>query len=222
MPEHDQDTMALQGTALRYAARDLSPGAAAAFEARLAGDQDAREALAEAVRLSAAALGQAPPEPDRSFRALIRERLRLLAAYGPRWARRRAYRGHPLAWLGLGAGVVAAATLIALRLASPETAGPSVAAARTVAPLVLAGSDPSRAPLPRAVAPGEAGTAGLPAARLPSASALKAAEIWAELSTPDHVEKDHDDEVRLRHRLRDLHILHPTKPAPTSAVICVE
>ena len=62
-------------TALRYAARTLPAAEAAAFEAQLAGDQSAREALAEAVRLSAAALGQDPPTPHRSFRAMINERL---------------------------------------------------------------------------------------------------------------------------------------------------
>jgi len=65
----------LQATALRYAAGDLTSAESAAFETRLTTDQDAREALAEAVRLSAAALGQEPPQPDRTFRAAIRERL---------------------------------------------------------------------------------------------------------------------------------------------------
>src|SRR5215470_11557103 len=96
----------LQTTALRYAAGDLSPAEVAAFEARLAEDQDARDALAEAVRLSAAAIGQEPPAPHPSFRAAIRARLNL-----------RAYRGHPLAWVGAGATAVAACTLLALALA---------------------------------------------------------------------------------------------------------
>ena len=61
----------LQATALRYAARDLTASEAAAFEARLANDQDARDALAEAVRLSAAAIGQRPPAPRPSLRALV-------------------------------------------------------------------------------------------------------------------------------------------------------
>jgi len=76
----------LQTTALRYAAGDLTPGETAVFEAQLANDQNARDALAEAVRLSAAAIGQKPPTPHPSFRATIRARLS--------WGRDR---GHPLA-----------------------------------------------------------------------------------------------------------------------------
>ncbi|MBM3981596.1 MAG: hypothetical protein FJ304_15225, partial [Planctomycetes bacterium] len=62
----------LQATALRYAADDLAPAERAAFEARLADDQDAREAVAEAVRLSAAALGAPAPAPHPSVRAALR------------------------------------------------------------------------------------------------------------------------------------------------------
>src|SRR5947209_3126147 len=39
-------------------------------------------------------------------------------------------------------------------------------------------------------------------------AALKTAEIWAELSTPDHVERAHDEELRRRQRLRDWHLPH--------------
>ncbi|MBX9580133.1 MAG: hypothetical protein K2X87_07470, partial [Gemmataceae bacterium] len=60
MPEPTADPLALEALALRYAAGRLSPAAAAAFEARLETDQAARDALAEAVQLSAAALGQEP------------------------------------------------------------------------------------------------------------------------------------------------------------------
>src|SRR5882724_9936156 len=93
----------LQATALRYAAGDLDPDEVSAFEARLAEDQDARDALAEAVRLSAAAIGQEPPAPHPSFRSAIRARLGLAG-----------YRGHPVAWVGLGAAAVAACALFAV------------------------------------------------------------------------------------------------------------
>jgi hypothetical protein len=108
-PDHPEPT--LQTTALRYAASDLTPGEADAFETRLADDQDARDALSEAVRLSAAALGQAPPAPHPTFRAAMRERL---VGWCPPWLARRAYRGHPLAWCGLGAVVVAVCTFVGL------------------------------------------------------------------------------------------------------------
>jgi hypothetical protein len=181
----------LQGVALRYAAGDLPPAAAAAFEARLAADPAARDALAEAVRLSAAALGQEPPAPDRSFRALVRDRLR-----PGRWRllARRVYRGHPLTWAAAGAVVVAAATLTGLRLA-----GPSAGEAAALPP-----------PPEPAVA--------VPAADLPPADPvahaepadpdLRMAEIWAELSTPDHVERAHHEEARRRQRQRDWHLPH--------------
>src|SRR4051812_37911169 len=100
----------LQATALRYAAGDLDPEEIAAFEALLGEDQDARDALAEAVRLSAAALGQKSPAPHPSFRAVTRARLELLG-----------YRGRPVAWASLGAAVVAACALIAVSLADHDS-----------------------------------------------------------------------------------------------------
>jgi hypothetical protein len=97
------DELAL--TALRYAAGDLPPADAAAFEDRLAHDQEAREALGEAIRLSAAALDRPTPAPDPLVREVVREALRptVFSWLFPR----RPYRGHPLTWAGLG-GVVAA------------------------------------------------------------------------------------------------------------------
>src|SRR2546423_14888197 len=82
--------------ALRYAAGELPPAAAAAFEARLAADPAAREALAEAVRLSARALGQTPPAPDPLTRSAILERLRPAATVFARLFRRRPFRRHPM------------------------------------------------------------------------------------------------------------------------------
>jgi ferric-dicitrate binding protein FerR (iron transport regulator) len=64
----------LQATALRYAAGDLTQAESAAFETRLTTDQDARDALAEAVRLSAAALGQELPLPRLEYRSPARPR----------------------------------------------------------------------------------------------------------------------------------------------------
>lgn len=92
--------------ALRYAAGEMTPADAEAFEARLADDQTARDALAEAVRLSAAASGAPAPSPDPLVRQAVAERLHptLLSRLFPR----RPYRGHPMAWAGLGGGVAAA------------------------------------------------------------------------------------------------------------------
>jgi hypothetical protein len=181
----------LQATALRYAAGDLEPEEVAAFEALLGEDQDARDALAEAVRLSAAALGQKSPAPHPSFRAVTRARLGLLG-----------YRGHPLAWTGLGAAVVAACALVAVSLA--DHSAPEAASAAPVAPAVAEAVPPTPHVDPAAVAP-------LPpdahaAAEHPHGGPedRSVAEIWADLSTPDHVEKACGDEMRWRQRMRDL------------------
>ena len=193
----------LQGTALRYAAGDLSPDEVTAFEARLAEDQDARDALAEAVRLSAAAIGQKPPAPHPSFRAAIRARLDL-----------RAYRGHPFAWVGLGGAAVAVCTLIGLSLA--DRADPPAAA--TAAPLPVGTIRPGRAAEPSAVGvapmPRERGASVAAEHPVASGDERSVAEIWADLSTPEHVEKARDDEVRWRQHVRAL--AHPHHVSATA------
>src|SRR6516225_2686968 len=109
----------LSVTALRYAARDLPPAETAAFEVRLASDQTARDALAEAVRLSAAALGRPAPTPMPGIRGLIADRVTPAASALAGLFRRRAYRGHPMTWAGLGAVAAAAAVTVGVRLADP-------------------------------------------------------------------------------------------------------
>lgn len=98
--------------ALRYAAGELTPAGAEAFEYRLAADQAARDALAEAVRLSAAASGLPAPAPDPLVRQAVREKLH------PTWLTRlfprRPYRGHPAAWAGVGGTVAAAVAVVAM------------------------------------------------------------------------------------------------------------
>jgi hypothetical protein len=194
----------LQATALRYAAGDLSADEAASFEALLARDQSARDALAEAVRLSAAALGREPPGPDRSFRAAIRERL---IGWCPAWLRRRAYHGHPLVWAGLGASAVAACTVIGLVLADPdvpESTPPIAATAPAVAPEPHDVVAIAIAPEPRADESADI------------EGGFTVAEIWAHLSTTDSVEKAHDDEQRWRQRLREANVLSG-RTVPVSA-----
>lgn len=113
--------------ALRYAAGEMPPADAEVFEARLGADQTARDALAEAVRLSAAASGVPVPTPDPLVRAAVAERV------NPTWVSRlfprRPYRGHPLAWAGVGGGIgvglaVAVAVLSALDPAPLNPSGP--------------------------------------------------------------------------------------------------
>jgi hypothetical protein len=179
----------LQATALRYAAGDLSPDEVSAFEARLAEDQDARDALAEAVRLSAAAIGQKPPAPHPSFRTLIRARLGLVS-----------YRGHPLAWVGLGAAAVAACAIFAVSLPTRSNALEAEAAVR-VAP---AGLEVPQVVPRDAVAAQDAGQAGAENPPAGCGDERSVAEIWADLSSHDHVEKARDDEMRWRQRVREL------------------
>jgi hypothetical protein len=220
--------MLLQNMALRYAARDLDPNETVAFETRLANDQGARDALSEAVRLSAAALGRAPPAPHSSFRSAIRERL---LGWCPGWLARRAYRGHPLAWAGLGAAAVAVCAVFGLYLTEVEskraaTSTPKGATAQSANVSELkdetsdADSDPEKsetmaiAPMPRdrGVLP--------PSVDCNDEHACKpsVAQIWAELSTPDHVEKAHEEELRWRHKLREMGAIHPGRPAATASI----
>jgi hypothetical protein len=113
---------ALAVTALRYAAGDMTPADAEMFEARLADDQAARDALAEAVRLSAAASGLPAPTPDPLVRAAVAERL--TATWVSRLFPRRPYRGHPAAWAALGGGMAAALTVAVLLNLSSEPGTP--------------------------------------------------------------------------------------------------
>src|SRR5689334_7505879 len=121
-------------TALRYAAGELPPAEAAAFEDRLAVDQEAREALGEAIRLSAAALHRPAPAPDPLVLEAVRDELRptLLSWLFPR----RRYRGHPLAWAGLGGAVAAGLAAVGVWLGDrpDEDPFPPPAAAEVAPP----------------------------------------------------------------------------------------
>lgn len=196
----------LQAAALRYAAGDLAPDEAAAFEVRLAENQGARDALAEAVRLSARAIGQEPPAPHPSFRGLLRERLGL-----------RAYRGSPLAWAALGAASVAACTLLGLALA-----GGQPDSAHSPAPPAEVGPVPRAEPRGHAAAAPVLADAGSHVAAEPAEQAEhdphSVAEIWAELSSHEGVEKARDDEARWRHRVRDLSHPHVLTGVKSSAI----
>ena len=128
---NDTDTdLALQ--ALRYAAGELTPAEVEVFESRLAVDQAAREALAEAVRLSAAASGAPDPTPDPLTRAAVADRLR------PTWLTRlfprRPYRGHPLAWAGVGGSVTAAVVYFAATPPADPSPAPVAHTPAVVAP----------------------------------------------------------------------------------------
>jgi anti-sigma factor RsiW len=105
------DELALQ--AYLYAGGELSDADRTRFEQRLAIDQAAREALANAVEMSAALRGEAS-RPDPAYRDRVRQRLR--PSWWSRLLARRSYRGHPLLWTAAGA---AASLLLALTLFRP-------------------------------------------------------------------------------------------------------
>ena len=218
----------LQNLALRYAAGELMREDSVAFEAQLATDQNARDALSEAVRLSAAALGQSPPTPHRSFRLIIRERL---AGWRPWWLARQAYRGHPLIWIGLArrqsrfARSSHCRTTAARRKwenrqrrrprrrspPNPRTMEPSqsrllrAAAALETTPINHVSREHATA---TGETPGGAGESANPSV----------AEIWANLSTPEHIEKAHEEELRWRKKLQEMGPIHPIKPQTQSSI----
>ena len=150
----------------------------------MAEDQAARDALSEAVRLSAAAIGQAPPAPDRSFRTRIRARLGL------------SYRGSPLVWAGLGAAAMAVCAVFAMSAADRADPAEEAIAAPAAPVGASVGAPPSEPP---DAADAVATTEHPPAA----CDERSVAEIWADLSNHDGVEKAHDDEMRWRQRMRD-------------------
>jgi hypothetical protein len=211
-PPRAEEPLALQALALRYAAGDLPPGEVEAFEVRLATEQAARDALAEAVRLSAAALGQAPPSPDQSFRAMIRERLS--GRWLPGWLARRAYRGHPAAWfvVGMAAAVVA---VVWVDTAPDERGTLSELTSRPSDPPPAEPTTPHDAPPGIEAVPAlqpEPGTVAACGEGVDDPMA-RAAELWAEMSTPETVEKAVEEEARWKQRLRDLQFTHPGRPA---------
>lgn len=109
-------------SALRYAAGDMPAAEAQAFEARLGEDQSARDALAEAVRLSAAASGLPAPTPDPLTRTVVAERL--FPTWVSRLFPRRRYRGHPAVWAVLGGGVAAAVAVVITLNSAPTPVQP--------------------------------------------------------------------------------------------------
>lgn len=98
--------------ALKYAAGELNTIDSAAFELKLADDPAARDALEEAVRLSAAAVGQPEFLPDPLIRSAVTEELRPHRSFVSRLFARRPYRGHPLTWTAAGAGSSATAAFV--------------------------------------------------------------------------------------------------------------
>jgi hypothetical protein len=107
MRDHSQSpesgNVALAFQALLYASGEMDGAEAVAFEARLGEDQAAREALCQAVQLSSAQAGPGTLRPDPAYRERLRKRFQPQRTFWRWFSARRPYRGHPLAWSGLGA-----------------------------------------------------------------------------------------------------------------------
>lgn len=108
--------------ALLYSSGELEGEEAAAFEARLAVDQEARDALAQAVQLSLTAAGERCA-PDAVWREETKKRLMQRASLWQRLAGPRVYRGHPAVWSIFGA---AAASLLFSLMPAPPAANHTV------------------------------------------------------------------------------------------------
>jgi hypothetical protein len=175
-----KDADGLAWLALLYAGGELTEAEADQFEQRLAGDQQAREALAQAAPL-ALPPGQ-PLAPDPAYRQRVHRRLRRRSRpaglqCSMSWlVQRRSYPGHPILWSTAGAAAAALLTTLTFLLGMPTSAP------------VTAGHRPAPA-APGGEAPAE------------EAAQADVANAWARLHTTDHVARAHDEEMRRKSRI---------------------
>jgi hypothetical protein len=134
MAENKANADELAHQAYLYAGGELSDAERDSFEQRLAIDQAAREALADAVGMIAALRGETP-RADPSYRDRVRRKLR--PSWWSRLLARRSYRGHPLLWTVAGA---AASLLVALTLLRPA---PEVRVIEREVPVLEQDDDPA-------------------------------------------------------------------------------
>lgn len=183
------DPLALQ--ALLYASGELEGAQGKAFEQRLGEDQSAREALCQAVQMTLALQGRVPARPNPAFRERVRQRLRARQPWWQTLVGKRAYRGHPAVWSGLGA---AAAVLLMISLGQVPHLHPG---SHPVATPTVVQPPPGEEP-----APAESGVA---------VATLEEANTWAELNNSDHLEKARSEEVRRKNRAQELQRLVKNK-----------
>src|SRR5262245_40467052 len=108
------EPLALQ--ALLYATGELDAPEEAAFEQRLGEDQQAREALCQAVRLSSSLAGRRVTGPGPAYRQRVQSRLRRVRGAWGWLVGRHPYRGHPLVWIAVGAVAAVVLLLVSTRL----------------------------------------------------------------------------------------------------------
>jgi len=172
--------------AFLYASQELDASESAAFEQRLSTDQEAREALAQAVQISVPLTMPGSAGPNPSYREKVRQRLQ------PSWWRRllapRPHRGHPLVWGALGAALAASVVFLLLFNREQEY--------RTVQVPVIVGMDRTAAGPQH-----EDRKEGI--VEVSAEGMGDMASVWAELSNPDHVNQAVDGEHKRRSRQED-------------------
>jgi hypothetical protein len=180
----------LTALALLYANGELDAPESAAFESRLGEDQSAREALCQAVQLTQGLGGARPPAPSPAYRDRVRRGLANPARPRRWWhalLRPRAYPGHPAAWLAAGA-LAASLLLLGGQFAQGPAPGPAAGA------------------VPRPAAQAEPAPA--------TEQAGEMARIWADLHTPEHLERVRADEQRRKHRQEERRLARGEERAP--------
>jgi hypothetical protein len=180
MASNDSKAGQLDVRAVLYAGGALSEAEAAAFECRLAEDQEAREALCRAADLLHGCAGEV--RPSASYRTRVHDRLRGRANPLAWLLRRRLYSGHPAIWTGLGA---AAAVLIMVLF--PWGGAPSAPAGVPNEAGSAAGSEPRPAAAPR-----------------PRDRAAEEARIWAQLPRNQHLVRAHHEQAQRKARAEKL------------------
>lgn len=182
------DTLAMQ--ALLYASGELDEAQVAAFEQRLGEDQSVREALCQAVQMTLALQGQVLARPHPAYRERVRQRLRARPPWWQVLVGKRAYRGHPAVWSGMGA---AAAVLLMIGLGQFPHLDAVPRSSTPIAVQPPPADEPAIADIGVAVA------------------TLEEANTWAELKNSDHLEKARSEEVRRKNRAQELRDLVKNK-----------
>lgn len=185
--------------ALLYASGELGADELKAFEARLASDQSAREALGQAVQLTMSLNGEVV-RPNPGWRQQAKARLLQPAAlsFRDKAAERRGYRGHPLIWILSGAAAALLLVSVALPRPSVQVPGtPTIAQARPEHKAAPVEKDKVEAP-DEQLPPSEVGT------ELVAFSPTdEEAYFWAKLHNTDHLAKAHSEETRRQLRIEE-------------------
>jgi hypothetical protein len=181
--------------AFLYASGELDVAEKVDFERRLAEEQPLREALCRAVELMRTLEGLAPLVPAPAYRQRVRQRLGSSGALWRWLGQRRAYRGHPALWSGLGA----AAALLAVLALPPDW-------------MPKERPTPSAEPVAKEQSP--AHEPETPREGPPALSTIEVAETWASLPNSEHLSRALEEENRRRDRrfTREEHLLHLPVP----------